>query len=185
MSVLERGFIIFYTILLLFGVLLKSEAQSFSEITKGKAPLSVGGYFNAELLSNTIHGLERRSDPLSYRLNGLLSFSVRGWKTDASFHISTSRKAYSIQYPGVRIPGYALIGISPEYRWIKLHLGNRYMHFSDYSFSNHSFYGGGIELSPGTFRFSAFYGRLKRENASNAGLRQSLDPTFKRMGWGV
>ena len=178
---------VYYWTSRIFGVfvlLLLVMCVAYSQDPKD-APIGLRGYINSQLFGNSISGIDSRSDPFSYRLNGNLRVTSWGWKTNASFHISTSRRAYSVRLPDVKIPGYALVGVSPEYRWAKIHLGNRYMHFSDYSFSNHSFYGAGVELSPGIFRLSAFFGRLKRENASNIDLRQSLDPSFKRMGWGV
>lgn len=51
-------------------------------------------------------------------------------------------------------------GISPTYRWIKLHLGWRTMRFSKFSMQNTQFLGAGLELNPGLLRLSAMKGKI-------------------------
>src|SRR5690606_41685729 len=53
-------------------------------------------------------------------------------------------------------------GISPSYKWIKLHLGYRNISFSPLVFDGQSFMGTGIELTPKNLYFGAFYGRLNK-----------------------
>jgi hypothetical protein len=42
-----------------------------------------------------------------------------------------------------------------------------------------------MELKPGNWRLSAMYGRLRRAQVEDFNSLQSLDPTLKRMGWGI
>jgi hypothetical protein len=53
-------------------------------------------------------------------------------------------------------------GISPRYKWVKIHLGWRQMQFSKYTLSGTPFFGIGIEIDPGILRFSVMHGKLDR-----------------------
>ena len=51
-------------------------------------------------------------------------------------------------------------GVSPYYKWIKVHAGYRNISFSQFTLGGHTMLGGGVELTPGKFRFGFMYGRL-------------------------
>lgn len=55
-----------------------------------------------------------------------------------------------------------LLSISPTWGWGQLHLGNANMRLSDFTLNGESVLGGGVELHPGVFRFSAAVGRANR-----------------------
>jgi len=77
------------------------------------------------------------------------------------------------------------LGISPTYKWAKLHLGDRYIRFSPLTYGGQTFRGAGLELNPGQFRFAAFYGRLNKAfNEDTSGGRFRL-PQYSRIGYGV
>src|SRR4051794_27813508 len=78
---------------------------------------------------------------------------------------------------------YIQMGISPTYRWAKLHLGTRYMRFSPLIYEGQSFTGAGIELNPKRFRFAAFYGRLNK--AISVDTVQKNIPKYSRKAYGV
>jgi hypothetical protein len=59
------------------------------------------------------------------------------------------------------------------------------MDFGKYSFSNHSFTGAGLELTPGKWLFSAFYGRLRRVRVQDLQGITSIEPYFRRWGLGA
>lgn len=144
----------------------------------------VSGLVSLQMDINSISGIERRRDPFNYRINSSLAVESYGWKTSINFNIADGRKLYGLDLPDVRIPSYALIGISPSYRWATFHLGYRSMHFSDYTLAGHSFSGAGIELKPGNMRFAGFIGKLRRASAVELSMRQSIDPIYSRKGWG-
>ena len=56
------------------------------------------------------------------------------------------------------------LGLSPTYKWAKVHLGYRTMQFSKYSLSDITFFGVGVEINPGNLRMAAMYGELKTPN---------------------
>lgn len=145
----------------------------------------INGSFRSSITGNTVSGMERRIDPFRYRFGGAFRIQAFGLSAGASLHFANSNRIYNLNLPDIKLPSFFLFGISPTYKAATLHLGYRHMYFSDYSLSGHAFYGSGLELKPGKFRLSAMYGRLRRARQEEMGLRQSLDPRYKRMGWGV
>ncbi|NNF36946.1 MAG: hypothetical protein HKN68_22780, partial [Saprospiraceae bacterium] len=150
-----------------------------------ESSIGIKGYIQSSFTSNSISGIERRQDPFDFRLNGSLLINTFEWTTSLQLNLADGRTIRRLNLPDVSIPSYNLIGISPQYKWAKFHLGFRSMSFSQYALAGHSFSGVGMELSPGKIKVSAMYGRLRRANAEILDLRQSLDPQFKRMGWGL
>jgi hypothetical protein len=78
---------------------------------------------------------------------------------------------------------YIQMGISPTYKWAKLHLGTRYMRFSPLIYEGQSFTGAGVELNPKKFRFAAFYGRLNK--AITVDTVQKNIPKYLRKAYGA
>lgn len=140
--------------------------------------VKISGGIRATTLGNFMHGIDRRADPFSFRLNANLNFDILGIKAPFSASFSDGNKVY-------KLPSYAFYGISPSYKWIKLHLGDRSMEFSPYTLSGHNFFGAGMEMSPGKFRFSAMKGKLKRAVAEDLNHLQNIEPSFTRSGWGI
>ncbi|MFT6127423.1 MAG: hypothetical protein ACJA2M_000247 [Polaribacter sp.] len=60
------------------------------------------------------------------------------------------------------------ISIHPEYKWIKTHIGTHSPNYSDLSTGDINIFGGGIDLNPGKFIFSANYGISQRAIESNS-----------------
>lgn len=176
---------IFPVIFFLFFSFSTSHAQDIESFWKTiktrieqKDWVKISGGINASSSVNFITGQDRRSDPFSFRLGASLNFDILGIQAPFSANLSSGNKVY-------KLPSYAFYGISPSYKWIKLHIGDRTMDFSPYTLSGHNFYGTGLELSPGKWRFSAMYGKLKRAVAEDLNHLQSLEPSFARIGWGL
>lgn len=115
---------------------------------------------------------------LTYRAMAQLQLDFLGIQAPFSFIYSNGNSIY-------HLPSYTFAGISPSYKWATLHLGDRSLELSPYTLSGHQFRGIGLELKPGHWRLSAMYGRLKRAVAEDFLALQGLDPSFKRMGWGI
>ncbi len=140
--------------------------------------IKLNGSVNAQGSFTAVSGIPPRTNPQTYRLSAAITFDILGIKAPFSASISNGNKVY-------KLPSYAFYGISPSYKWIKIHAGDRTMNFSPYTLSGHHFRGGGVELTPGKFRFSAMYGQLKRAVAEDLDNRQNLETAYKRTGWGI
>ncbi len=144
-----------------------------------------GGNLSFDMRFNAISGIDRRADPFDFRLNGVVFATIYSVKTALNFNIADGKIIHRLDRPNVKLPSYAYLGMSPSYKWAKVHIGYRNLSFSPYTFNGTNFYGGGIELSPGNFRIKSFYGRLQRARPEIADIPSSIDPTYLRTGWGV
>lgn len=116
-------------------------------------------------------------DPFSYILAGNFDLAVYGIHMPFSFMYSNQNFNYA--------QPFNRIGFSPEYKWIRLHLGYRTVTHSSFTLAGHSFLGAGVELNPGKFRFSSVYGRFKKKTIPNT--VNPLDTLFTptRKGYSV
>lgn len=90
--------------------------------------------------------------PYSYVLSGQFNLSYKNISLPFSFVLSEQDRSF-------RQP-FNQFGASPKYKWITVHAGYRNITYSPYTLAGHTFLGGGVELSPGKFRFGAVYGRF-------------------------
>lgn len=121
-----------------------------------------------------------RGVPYMGTITGMLNVDFMGIKMPVMLNIGSGGTTFN-----TRLPRYNFVGLSPKFRWVTVHAGTRTMDLGKYTFSNHSFTGGGIELSPKKWRFASFYGRLLRAKPEEYMGIQRVDPVFKRMGFGV
>lgn len=138
-------------------------------------PVRITGALGGTLSGYHMDGISARQQPLGYSLSGTLNLSLYGWSLP--FSVAISRQGSTFSQPFTRF------GVSPEYKWVKLHAGHRNMRFSEFTLNNITFLGGGVELRPKTFRFSAMYGMLQpsqRADENRYGVAQ-----YKRTGYGA
>ena len=152
-------------------------AQDLEQVGQGQAVDLNGsvsfrtGYYNTSLGYN-------RQDPHAYSISGNAVLSLYGWQIP--FTLSYANQQFNSSNP------FQQFGITPRYKWIKMHLGYSSMSFSPYTLNNHTFLGGGAELSPGKFRFGFMYGRLRDKQKQLADQYRNFRlPSYKRMGYGV
>lgn len=156
--------------------------QSFRDLKSRltEDPLRVNGSLSVMGQFYDAFGIDNRALPFTGRINGALNFDLLGIKMPLSIALSNGGVVFN-----KRLPSYNFIGISPEYKWAKVHIGTRSLDYGKYSFSNHAFQGLGFELTPGKWYASAFYGRLRRARVQDFNGFQNIEPFFKRMGTGI
>ena len=74
--------------------------------------------------------------------------SIYGLSLPFSFNVSQYSESYE--------DPFTQFGISPSYKWAKLHLGYRSIQFSPFVFDGQNFLGAGVELNPGSILLSFF-----------------------------
>jgi hypothetical protein len=165
-------------VLLIFWVLpaFQLSAQDISNI-KYQKPISYGGSIS---LSGGpyVHfgdGVARNS-PFWWNFNTAFQVSLYGWSIPFSANFGPDQRSFS--------QPFNRYGMSPRYKSLTIHLGYRSMTFNRYSLSGLQFLGAGIELNPGIFRFSAFYGRFTKPVAYDSLASISPVPAYKRIGMG-
>lgn len=115
-------------------------------------------------------------DPFNWNLNANLTATIYGLSLPFSFVVTQYSKSYATPF--------SQFGLSPTYKWVTLHLGYRSISLSPLIFDGQSFLGGGIELRPGKFRFSGFYGRLNKAVSEDTTFDHRIEPQYGRTGYG-
>lgn len=154
-------------------------AQNLQSL-KGQKPFSISGSLSATAQFYAVNGIENRRQPFTWYLTGSPTIKIYGISMPFSFTVSEQERNFS--------QPFNRYGVSPTYKWIKLHLGYRNVRFSDFTLGGANFLGGGIELTPKKLRFAFVYGEFKRrvfEDSSSQDPRyRYLRPTYQRLGYG-
>ena len=155
-------------------------AQDVEQVIKSK-PVKVSGGFSANTSLYQAWGMDSRQDPFFWQLVANMNFNFYG-VVDMPFSAYFAKENVRYQQPSFNI-----VGISPHYRSITLHLGYRNMTFSPYSLAGLTFLGAGVEYQPkdSWIKASAMYGRFFEAVAANDTITNRFrDPSYERWGGG-
>jgi len=142
-------------------------------------PIKLNGSFSSSQILYGIRGIDPRRDPYTYFLNASINVSIYGWSIP--FSASYSNEQFKFNQTLHLMP-LNQFGFTPYYKWAKFYVGYRSMSFSPYTINGKTFYGVGVELSPGIFRFSAMYGKLQNAVEIDSTITK---PAYKRLGYAV
>lgn len=161
-------------ILLLFLVSLPDslQGQDIASIKDAK-PFTISGNLGINSVFYNIEGRTANRKPFSWTLSGSPVISLYGISFPFSFTVSEQERDFN--------QPFNQYGVSPTYKWVKLHLGYSNVQFSPYTLGGHSILGAGVELNPGKLRFGFIYGRLLRPVPYSDTV--SIVPSFKRTGY--
>jgi hypothetical protein len=148
-------------------------AQDLERIGK-KDPVSLTGGLSAFGAAYTTDLGDPRMAPFTWGISGRMNLSV--YELQIPFSFTFSEKEREFRQP------FNQYGLSPRYKWATAHIGHRSMHFSELTMTGQRFLGGGLELTPGKFRFAAMYGQLRREVFADTTVDAIVEPAFRRMG---
>ena len=126
-------------------------SQDLSSLS-GQDPFRINGSVTAKL---QFYGTDKENpsrSPFMWYLQGNPVITVYGIVLPFSFRVSEQQRDF-------RQP-FNQFGVSPYYKWVKLHLGYRSHNWSTYSLAGHSIAGAGLELTPGKFQVGLATGRL-------------------------
>lgn len=154
-------------------------AQDLAGIGNRK-PVSLRGNLNVQLEYYKASGIDPRKKDFSWLIAGSPVLEVYGVQIPFSFLFSNFENRF--------YQPFNQFGISPYYKWAKLHLGYRNINWSPYTLAGHRMLGAGVELTPKNFRIGFMYGQLRRsasiDSAMNANpFKIRPTPTFKRVGY--
>ncbi|WP_169435084.1 hypothetical protein [Neolewinella persica] len=143
--------------------------------------LRVSGRLGVRAGLNTFNspgGASRLSNPFNYGFTAGLNLDLLGINAPFMAAFANRNTTYNL-------PSYSFYGLSPTYKWITLHGGDRSMTFSPYSLSGVNFRGAGVELRPGKFYLGAMTGKLRRASIRDIGSIQNLETAYRRQGKGI
>jgi hypothetical protein len=171
---------VFFFMLIVFAC----QSINAQEITKDilKKPIILHGNLSVQLETYHASGIEPRKKDFSWLISGNPSITLLGLQLPFSFLFSNFENRY--------YQPFNQFGISPSYKWARLHLGYRNLNFSPYTLAGHRIFGAGVELNPKWFRFGFIYGRLKQSASIDSSqfanpLYIRPAPTYQRMGYAI
>ncbi|MBI3719217.1 MAG: hypothetical protein HY252_11580 [Sphingobacteriales bacterium] len=173
---MEKAYKIFILVFLITNVAGITHAQDLGNLKKQKPFIISGSIGASATYYNSNEPLATRP-PFSWNVYGNFTPTIYGVALPLSFTVSQFGKSYS--------QPFSQFGLSPTYKWVKLHLGYRNMQFSPLTYEGQSFRGAGIELTPKFFRFAAFYGKLNRKVNEDTTSGRFKVPQFSRNAYGV
>jgi len=154
---------------------------SAQDLEQLKEPVQVKFSGALQLSSNfySVTGIPDRTSPFAWAISGSPTLQIGDVRFP--FYLSFRNQRFGYGTP------FNKFGVSPYYKWAKLHVGWRTMNFSPYSLQGKSFLGAGVELNPGKFRFSAFKGTIRNPFAQLDTIVYGarLVDTYKRKAQGV
>lgn len=143
------------------------------DVNKG---LQLSGSITTSNIGYLTSGVKRR-DPFSSYLSGNLNLNLFGYSMPFTFSYSNRQASYTQPFNQFRF--------APSYKWVKLYIGTANMSFSNYTLSGHLFNGVGVELTPGKWEVAAMYGRMKKAVQPSLDQQSYIEPSYKRMGYGL
>ncbi len=138
--------------------------------------ITVGGGLNYNGIFYSSNGIGNRRPPYSWFFNGNLNISI----LDVSLPFTYSYSNLSSSYT----QPFNMSSCAPTYKWVRTYIGFTSMSFSNYTLAGHTFLGGGFDLTPGNWKISGMYGRLKKAIAYNAVTDSDEAMSYRRMGYG-
>lgn len=139
--------------------------------------VKVSGGLNYSSVFYNADGIPNRRQPYTWFLNGNIIVNILDVSLPFTFNYSNNQVAYT--------QPFNIQSFNPTYKWIKGYAGITSMNFSQYTLAGHVFAGGGVELTPKNFKFSALYGRLKKAVEFDLMNNSDVNMSFERMGWGA
>jgi hypothetical protein len=154
-----------------------ANSQNLEQIAVKKG-VNVNGSVNLSTIGYYVKGIEQRRDPFNWFVTGNLNINLFGYDAPFSFSYSNANKSFS--------QPFNQFSFAPSYKWVKTYIGYSTMTFSPYTLAGHVFMGGGVEVTPGKWRISAMYGRLRKAVPFNPeDSLQLYKASYKRMGYGL
>lgn len=148
-------------------------AQNFDKLNKKEAFTLTGG-LNYNAIVYDASGITARRDPFNWYFSGNITATVLDVSLPFTYNYTNRKSSYT--------QPFNIQSFTPSYKWIKGYAGFTSMNFSPYTLAGHLFLGGGIELSPGSWKIAGMYGRLEKAvDYSATGSENGL--SYKRMGY--
>ena len=169
---------LFLILFLLQGINL--HAQDLEGI-KSQKPFTFHGSLSTQLQFYDVQGREANRKPFTWIIQGNPVVSIYGVTLPFSFVFSEQQRDF-------RQP-FNRFGVSPYYKWARIHLGYRNLNWSSYSLAGHSINGVGFELTPGKFRIGLMTGQLLKAVEENQVINgeplKYQTPAFRRTGTSI
>lgn len=173
-------------ILCLWGLLIPAAFSQDLESLRSQKPFVLSG--SISLMANQYQAINtaNRRQPFAWGVSASPTVSIYG--ISFPFQVYVSSQSRQIGTP------FRRYGASPNYKWVRLHLGWRNLNFGQFTLGGQQILGGGFELTPGKLRVGFMYGTFQK-GISQTDLQQAaerdssfisqLRPQYARRGFGA
>lgn len=154
-----------------------SLARSYWDKLLATDPLVVTGGLSTRMAYAIAPTGQTTQKPFSYMANGNIDLDIFGYKMPLSFTYSSQNLSYQMASP-IKMNR---LKFNPQYKWVKLYLGQSSLSFSPYTLSGMQFSGVGLELTPkGSVKGSFMRGKLFDAVQYNPD-KPLVQPVYERM----
>lgn len=150
------------------GLVFAQDLEKIKEELTTQKPVKLSGSLGVGGMFYGVKGIDSRQ-PAQLMLSGNMNVSVYGWNIPISANFSNQQLNISYRQP------FNQFGMSPSYKWIKVHAGYRNVTYSPFTLAGHTFLGGGVELTPKKWRFGAVFGRFLKATLENEALNNTTE----------
>jgi hypothetical protein len=169
--------VLYLFVIIAFGYIENSYGQRIENL-KSADKVKISGQFGISTIFYNVEGRDANRPNFSWMIIGNPVITLFDVSLPFSFTVSEQQRSF--QQP------FNKFGVSPSYKWAKLHLGYRNINFSKYTLGGHTMLGIGGEFNPGNFRLGFMYGRLMKPVEADPLLLNEAStyttPSYKRMG---
>ncbi|MEO1260701.1 MAG: hypothetical protein AAFZ15_18025 [Bacteroidota bacterium] len=139
-------------------------------MAQNNAPVDISGVISLGGYIYHASGIPDRQAPYGYSINAHSTLHLKG--IDIPFSVILNEQGRTFQQP------FSRFGLSPTWKWGKLHLGHRNLNFSPFILAGQTMFMAGVELTPGKWRIAALRGRMN--DAVGSDNPNFLTPRFQR-----
>jgi len=168
---IRRVIKIFIVLTLLVSGLNVASGQDLSNIGNQK-PVTLSGGVQMTGIFYNASGIANRQAPFTYILSGNPVLDIYGVAIPINFIVT--QQDQTVQQP------FNQFGISPQYKWLTIHLGYRNLTFSPYTLAGYTMLGAGFEINPGKFHAGFMYGRLNKGTKLDTATQSLVPYSFTR-----
>jgi len=165
----------------------KGAKKKIKEKIKKKASnkeLKITGNVNVSCDYNFIN-INPSNSVFDYRFAMNVMVDYRGIKIPIQYLYSNGRTISQTFGPNFKTPSFRNFGLSPKKGNTTLHLGNRSMNFSKYTYEGVRFTGVGVEHEGEYLDLKAFYGKLNYINQNELAFFNEIENDNKRAAYGL
>jgi len=114
-----------------------------------------------------------------------LKIKYKGFTIPLQYNFSNGRSIANIAGPNIKLPGFSNLGFSPTNGVTTIHIGNRSLDFSKYTYQGLRFTGIGLEHIPESYFIKAFRGKIQYTDPLENNFANNLNPPFERNAYGI
>lgn len=155
-----------------------ARSQNLANIGKTK-PVTLSGDLSVDMNTYGSNDSVKTMDPFQWSVTGSPVLNIYGYSLPFTIFISSQNRSFNSPF--------TRFGVSPYYKWAKLHLGWQSLNFNQYTLGGQQILGGGFELTPGKLDIAFMYGSFDHA-VTDVSVYNNLNntvPVYNRSGYAL